>query len=62
MGFDPAADGGRRGQRAGGQAARAAGMRALAFARNDEAEAALLAAAGGETFHDMADLPGLLAA
>jgi hypothetical protein len=34
-------------------------MRALAFARDTDAGA--LAAAGGEPFDDMADLPGLLA-
>ncbi|HVL31315.1 MAG TPA: HAD family hydrolase [Solirubrobacteraceae bacterium] len=44
----------------GVEAARAAGMRALAFARHTDA--GVLAAAGGEPFHDMADLPGLLAA
>ena len=39
-------------------AARAAGMRALAFARHSDAGE--LAAAGGEPFSDMAELPGLL--
>ena len=41
-------------------AARAAGMRALAFTRHTNADE--LAAAGGEPFEDMAELPGLLAA
>ncbi len=62
MGFDPAQTAVVEDSVPGVEAARAAGMRALAFARNDEAEAALLAAAGGETFHEMAELPGLLAA
>ncbi|HTN22339.1 MAG TPA: HAD family hydrolase, partial [Solirubrobacteraceae bacterium] len=62
MGFDPAATAVVEDSVPGVEAARAAGMRALAFARNDDAEAALLAAAGGETFHDMAELPDLLAA
>lgn len=62
MGFDPAVTAVVEDSVPGVQAARAAGMRALAFARNDDAEAELLAAAGGETFHDMAELPGLLAA
>ena len=51
---------GRRGQPAGIEAAVAAGMRALAFTRHSDA--AELAAAGGEPFDDMADLPALLAA
>ncbi len=62
MGFDPAATAVVEDSVPGVEAARAAGMRALAFARADDAEAQLLAAAGGETFHDMAELPGLLAA
>jgi beta-phosphoglucomutase-like phosphatase (HAD superfamily) len=43
----------------GVEAAVAAGMRALAFARHTDA--AVLAGAGGEPFADMAQLPGLLA-
>jgi HAD superfamily hydrolase (TIGR01509 family) len=62
MGFHPAATAVVEDSVPGVQAARAAGMRALAFARNDSAEAELLAAAGGETFDDMAELPDLLAA
>jgi beta-phosphoglucomutase-like phosphatase (HAD superfamily) len=62
MGFHPAATAVVEDSVPGVEAARAAGMRALAFARHDDAEAALLAAAGGETFHDMAELPDLLAA
>jgi HAD superfamily hydrolase (TIGR01509 family) len=60
MGFDPAATAVVEDSVPGIEAARAAGMRALAFARHTDA--ALLAAAGGEPFHDMAELPGLLAA
>ncbi len=59
MGFDPASTTVVEDSVPGVQAARAAGMRALAYA-GDSDEAAL-AAAGGETFTDMADLPGLLA-
>ena len=60
MGFDPATTVVVEDSVPGVQAARAAGMRALAFAR--DADAAALHAAGGETFTDMADLPELLAA
>jgi HAD superfamily hydrolase (TIGR01509 family) len=42
---------------AGVTAARAAGMRALAYAGDPEAEREALAAAGGELFDDMRDLP-----
>jgi HAD superfamily hydrolase (TIGR01509 family) len=59
MGFDPAATAVVEDSAPGIEAARAAGMRALAFARHTEAE--LLAAAGGEPFDDMAQLPELLA-
>jgi len=59
MGFDPASTAVVEDSVPGVQAARAAGMRALAFARDTDAE--ILAAAGGEPFHDMAQLPGLLA-
>lgn len=38
----------------------AAGMRALAYAGDPHADRDALAAAGGELFDDMADLPGLL--
>lgn len=41
-------------------AARAAGMRALAYAGEPYANPAALQAAGGQLFHDMRDLPGLL--
>lgn len=58
MGFDPAGTAVVEDSVPGVQAARAAGMRALAFAR--DTDAAALAAAGGETFDDMAELPGLL--
>jgi HAD superfamily hydrolase (TIGR01509 family) len=58
-GFDPATTAVVEDSLAGVQAAVAAGMRALAFARHTDAE--ILAAAGGETFTDMAELPGLLA-
>jgi HAD superfamily hydrolase (TIGR01509 family) len=60
MGFDPASTAVVEDSVPGVEGARAAGMRALAFARDDDAGA--LAAAGGEPFDDMADLPGLLAA
>ncbi len=60
MGFDPAQTAVVEDSVVGIEAARAAGMRALAFARHTDAGA--LAAGGGEPFHDMADLPGLLAA
>ena len=60
MGFDPATTAVVEDSVPGVEAARAAGMRALAFARHSDA--ALLAAAGGEPFADMADLPGLLSA
>jgi HAD superfamily hydrolase (TIGR01509 family) len=59
MGFDPAATAVVEDSVPGIEAARAAGMRALAFARHTDPE--LLAAAGGEPFTDMAELPGLLA-
>jgi HAD superfamily hydrolase (TIGR01509 family) len=59
MGFDPAATAVVEDSVPGIEAARAAGMRALAFARHTDAE--LLAAAGGEPFDDMAQLPELLA-
>jgi HAD superfamily hydrolase (TIGR01509 family) len=59
MGFDPAATAVVEDSVPGIEAARAAGMRALAFARHTDPE--LLAAAGGEPFADMAELPGLLA-
>jgi HAD superfamily hydrolase (TIGR01509 family) len=44
----------------GVKAARAAGMRALAYAGEPYASPAALAAAGGELFDDMRKLPGLL--
>jgi HAD superfamily hydrolase (TIGR01509 family) len=60
MNFDPASTAVVEDSLPGVEAAVAAGMRALAFARHsDPAE---LAAAGGEPFDDMAELPGLLAA
>jgi HAD superfamily hydrolase (TIGR01509 family) len=59
MGFDPAATAVVEDSVPGIEAARAAGMRALAFARHTGPE--LLTAAGGEPFHDMAQLPDLLA-
>jgi HAD superfamily hydrolase (TIGR01509 family) len=59
MGFAPASTAVVEDSVPGVQAARAAGMRALAFARHTDAAA--LAAAGGEPFDDMADLPELLA-
>jgi HAD superfamily hydrolase (TIGR01509 family) len=59
MGFDPARTAVVEDSLPGVQAAVAAGMRALAFARHtDPAE---LARAGGEPFADMAELPALLA-
>lgn len=42
------------------QAARAAGMRVLAYAGASYADRTALAAAGGELFNDMKDLPGLV--
>jgi len=60
MGFDPASTVVVEDSVPGVEAARAAGMRALAFAR--DTDAGELAAAGGEPFDDMADLPRLLAA
>jgi beta-phosphoglucomutase-like phosphatase (HAD superfamily) len=45
---------------AGVTAAKAAGMRALAYAGDPEAERAGLAAAGGELFDDMRELPRLI--
>ena len=60
MGFDPASTAVVEDSLPGVEAAVAAGMRALAFARHsDPAE---LAAAGGEPFSDMAELPALLEA
>ena len=44
----------------GVKAARAAGMRALAYAGEPYADPAALAAVGGEVFCDMGELPGLL--
>ncbi|MDQ3724070.1 MAG: HAD family hydrolase [Actinomycetota bacterium] len=58
MGFDPASTAVVEDSVPGVQAARAAGMRALAFAA--DSDAAALAAAGGEVFDDMAQLPALL--
>jgi HAD superfamily hydrolase (TIGR01509 family) len=58
MGFYPASTAVVEDSVPGVQAARAAGMRALAFAGDTDPEA--LAAAGGEVFDDMAQLPGLL--
>ena len=60
MGFDPARTAVVEDSVPGIEAAVAAGMRALAFVRHTDAAA--LAAAGGETFDDMAELPDLLAA
>jgi HAD superfamily hydrolase (TIGR01509 family) len=60
MGFHPASTAVVEDSVPGVEAARAAGMRALAFTRDTDADA--LAAAGGEPFDDMGDLPGLLAA
>jgi len=60
MGFEPGTTAVVEDSLAGVQAARAAGMRALAFARHTDAE--LLAAAGGEPFDDMTRLPELLEA
>jgi HAD superfamily hydrolase (TIGR01509 family) len=59
MGFDPATTAVVEDSVPGVEAACAAGMRALAFARGTAA--GLLAAAGGQTFTDMAELPDLLA-
>jgi HAD superfamily hydrolase (TIGR01509 family) len=60
MGFDPASTAVVEDSVPGVEAAVAAGMRALAFTRHgDPAE---LAAAGGEPFDDMAQLPALLKA
>jgi HAD superfamily hydrolase (TIGR01509 family) len=59
MGFDPASTAVVEDSVPGVEAACAAGMRALAFAR--DTDAGELAAAGGEPFADMAELPGLLA-
>jgi HAD superfamily hydrolase (TIGR01509 family) len=60
MGFDPASTAVVEDSLPGVEAAVAAGMRALAFARHTDAS--VLSAAGGEPFHDMAELPGLLRA
>ncbi|MGH2901592.1 MAG: HAD family hydrolase [Solirubrobacteraceae bacterium] len=59
MGFDPASTAVVEDSLPGIVAARAAGMRALAYAR--DTDAAQLQAAGGEPFTDMAELPALLA-
>jgi HAD superfamily hydrolase (TIGR01509 family) len=59
MGFDPATTAVVEDSVPGIEAARAAGMRALAYA--GDADAGELAAAGGDPFYDMAELPGLLA-
>jgi HAD superfamily hydrolase (TIGR01509 family) len=58
MGFDPASTAVVEDSVPGVQAARAAGMRALAFAADTDPDA--LADAGGEVFGDMARLPELL--
>jgi HAD superfamily hydrolase (TIGR01509 family) len=58
MGFDPSTTAVVEDSVPGVQAAHAAGMRVLAFAR--DTDAGELAAAGGEPFGDMAELPGLL--
>jgi HAD superfamily hydrolase (TIGR01509 family) len=60
MGFDPATTAVVEDSVPGIEAARAAGMRALAYA--GDADADELAAAGGELFEDMAELPALLTA
>ena len=59
MGFDPASTAVVEDSVPGIEAAARAGMRAPAFARHTDAEE--LAGARGEPFHDMAQLPGLLA-
>jgi HAD superfamily hydrolase (TIGR01509 family) len=59
MGFEPSSTAVVEDSVPGVAAARAAGMRALAFARHTDP--ARLAAAGGEPFADMAELPRLLA-
>ncbi|MDQ3850126.1 MAG: HAD family hydrolase [Actinomycetota bacterium] len=58
MGFDPATTAVVEDSVYGIEAARAAGMRALAFARHTPAD--VLAAAGGDPFTDMTALPELL--
>jgi HAD superfamily hydrolase (TIGR01509 family) len=60
MGFDPATTAVVEDSVPGVLAARAAGMRALAFTHDTDADA--LVAAGGEPFARMAELPELLAA
>jgi HAD superfamily hydrolase (TIGR01509 family) len=60
MGFDPATTAVVEDSLPGIEAAVAAGMRALAYAR--DGDAAELAAAGGEPFADMTELPALLEA
>lgn len=60
MGFDPASTAVVEDSVPGVRAARAAGMRALAYAGDVDPGAAALADAGGEVFDDMAQLPGLL--
>lgn len=60
MGFDPATTAVVEDSVPGVQAAVAAGMRALAYAAPGHTPADELAAAGGEPFADMAELPALL--
>ena len=60
MGFDPGSTAVVEDSIPGVQAARAAGMRALAFAGDVHSGAQALADAGGEVFDDMARLPELL--
>jgi HAD superfamily hydrolase (TIGR01509 family) len=60
MGFDPASTAVVEDSLPGIEAAVAAGMRALAFTRHSDPTE--LAAAGGEPFDDMAELPSLLEA
>ena len=60
MGFDPATTAVVEDSVPGVQAARAAGMRALAYAGDVDPGADALADAGGEVFDDMAQLPALL--
>jgi HAD superfamily hydrolase (TIGR01509 family) len=60
MGFEPSSTAVVEDSLPGVEAAVAAGMRALAFTR--DGDAAELAAAGGQPFYDMAELPALLEA
>ena len=60
MGFDPASTAVVEDSVPGVEAARAAGMRALAYARDTDPDA--LADAGGEPFQSMSELPELLTA